>query len=47
VAGQTIQLTEALAFEPDGVLKDVVVGGNGREVHIQFSPGVLHTKLGK
>lgn len=40
VAGQTIQLTEALAFEPDGALESTVMG-NGREVLVQFAPGIL------
>ena len=45
VANQTIQLTEALAFEPDGELENVVVMGNGCEAHIQFSPGILYARL--
>jgi methionyl-tRNA formyltransferase len=46
IANQTLQLTEALAYEADGVLGDVVVVGNGRDARIQFSPGILHTRLG-
>lgn len=42
---QTIQLTEALAYEPDGVLGDVGVRGNGREVRIQFNPGILYARI--
>ncbi|MCB9420916.1 MAG: hypothetical protein H6667_14005 [Ardenticatenaceae bacterium] len=45
IAHQTRQLTEALAYEPDGVLENVVEGGNGREIRIQFNPGILHTRL--
>jgi len=45
VAGQTLHLTEALAYEPDGVLADMVEGGNGRDVCIQFTPGVLQARL--
>ena len=41
---QTIQLTEALAYEPDGVLREMVVR-NGREAYIQFSPGSLCAHL--
>lgn len=41
---QTIQLTEALAYEPDGVLGEMVVG-NGREVRVQFNPGILFARL--
>jgi methionyl-tRNA formyltransferase len=44
VAGQTINLTEALAYEPDGKLGDVIVKGNGRAVYIQFSPGILYAQ---
>jgi methionyl-tRNA formyltransferase len=44
VAGQTINLTEALSYEPDGKLGDVIVKGNGRAVYIQFSPGILYAQ---
>ncbi|MEJ2750073.1 MAG: formyltransferase family protein [Anaerolineae bacterium] len=44
IEGRQLRMTEALAYEPDGVLERGVVG-NGREAHIQFSPGILHTRL--
>ena len=45
LANQTLHLTEALAYEPDGVLADVIVMVNGRESHIQFTPGILYARL--
>ena len=45
LANQTLHLTEALAYEPDGVLADVIVMVNGREAHIQFTPGILYARL--
>lgn len=44
--GQWLRLTEALAYEPEGVLERGVVG-NGREARIQFSPGILYTRLAR
>jgi methionyl-tRNA formyltransferase len=44
LANQTINLTEALAYEPDGELGEMVVV-NGREVRIQFNPGILYARL--
>ena len=41
VAGQTIQLQTALAYEPDTVLAEPFLR-DGRDVWIQFSPGVVN-----
>lgn len=44
IAQQTIHLTEVLAYEPGGVLENVVVKGNGRNARILFSPRIFQTR---